>query len=70
MKVVRNSRGMSISQRECAIDLLTENYKKIIKKDLLTKTGMLGCKSVPTPVEPEYETTKITDETPTNEIRF
>lgn len=31
---------------------------------------MLECKPVPTPIEPGYKSTKLSDETPTGKVRF
>ena len=57
MEVARNQKGISVSQRKYTLDLLKE-------------TGMMGCKPVDTPVDPNLKLTELQNSSPVDKGRY
>ena len=57
MEVARNQKGISVSQRKYTLDLLKE-------------TGMMRCKPVDTPVDPNLKLTELQNSSPVDKGRY
>ena len=57
MEVARSRKGLVMSQRKCALDLLKE-------------TGMSGCRPANTPMDPNHKLANIKDGTPVDTTQY
>ena len=57
IEVARSKEGISVSQRKCTLDLLTE-------------TGMLGCRPADTPIELNYKLRNFDDQIPVDKEQY